>query len=86
MKVVINHITETTCELHHETDGFIGEIKNVVTLNDIRIQILTNKLSGYFCMFEGHKIEISPRGKITNWVKGFFDLCEEQLDIILGVK
>ncbi len=87
MNIIINNnITQKPCELHHETLGFIGEIKNETALNDVRIQILTHKVSGYFCIFEGHKIEISPTGKIKNWVKGFFDLTENQLDIILGVK
>ncbi len=32
------------------------------------------------------QIPISPKGKITNWIEGFFDQTENDLDIILGVK
>lgn len=52
--------------------GFLNEWESI----DLRCQIAEQKVSGYYLIFNGLKIEIQPNGKINNWVNGLYDTNE----------
>lgn len=47
MNIIINNerVNQVHCELHNETLGFIGIIKNATALYDVQVQIKRNKLA-----------------------------------------
>lgn len=49
--------------------GFLNEHENY----DLRCQIAEQKVSGYYLIFNGLKIQIEPNGKINDWVNGLYD-------------
>lgn len=54
--------------------GFLNEWENA----DLRCQIAEQKVSGYYLMFNGEKIEIQSTGKISweGWKNGLYDTNE----------
>jgi hypothetical protein len=54
--------------------GFLNEWENA----DLRCQIAEQKVSGYYLIFNGEKIEIQPTGKISweGWKNGLYDTNE----------
>jgi len=54
--------------------GFLNEYENA----DLRCQIAEEKVSGYYLMFNGKKIEIQPNGTINwyDWERGLYDTNE----------
>lgn len=86
--VKINKFTETKCFLHND-EQFIGEINSYLELTDVRIQIMEQKLEGYYIYWHAQKrvIPIDSRGNLCEWPKGFYDLYDKQLEkLIFGVK
>jgi predicted ATPase len=62
-------------------DGLFARV-NEYELNDLRIQIKTKKVEGFYCVFEGYRIYINKDGSLSHWPKGFFDTMEKQLTIL----
>jgi len=85
MRVVIREIKETSCELYDELDIFVGRINSVLSLNDVRIQIMEQGLEGYHIRWMNTydvpvNIPINRYGRLDNWPPGFFDEWDLQLE------
>lgn len=72
-----NKIEPQIVEVRND-DGFSAKV-NMWELNDIRIQIKNEKATGFYVIFEDHKILINERGALSHWPKGFNDLLDDQL-------
>jgi hypothetical protein len=81
-KIVINKIEPQTVELYTPDNISLGFV-NEYEFNDIRIQIKQKQVDGYYCMFNGHRFNIDKNGRSKDWVVGFFDLFDNQLDKLI---
>lgn len=52
-------------------------------LYDIRLQIKNQELEGYYIVFENVRIYINIKGQLDHWPKGFFDLTDHYLSLLL---
>lgn len=92
--VKINQIEETTCQLFDPEDNLIGDITSVLQLNDVRIQIMQQKLKGYYFIWmhdpknpvNGRRLDINPDGRMPDWPNGFFDEWDNQLSTLIGTQ
>lgn len=73
MKVVIRNYLDKPALLYNPDGCIIGEIKNDTAFEDVRRQIGLQRLSGYYVMFEGNRINIDRYGNIEECPEGFFD-------------
>lgn len=63
-------------------DGFFARV-NEHELQDIRLQIKNQEAEGFYVVFEGQNILINKRGELSHWPKGFFDLTDYYLCLLL---
>jgi len=85
-KIIINKIIEPILELFDSNHNKIGNITSYLQMNDVRLQIKRNKLVGYYFLFNNQKIEINENEKLLNFVEGFYDLVDDQIDEMLDLK
>ena len=85
MTVKINDIKETTATLINPEGIVVGEIKSQLQLDDIRIQIKKQKLSGYTIKWIDYMIEIFDTGGLSELPFGFFDIMDTQLNELIGL-
>lgn len=83
MTVKINDIKETTATLIDPQGEIVGQIESQLQLDDIRIQIKKEKISGYTIKWVNHLITISVDGYLSEWPFGFFDITDLQLEELL---
>lgn len=81
--IKINRIEPQEVMVFKPNDELLGSV-NQYEFNDLLIQIKNHKLKGYYVSFNGHRIDIDEHGRVITFVKGFFDLFEEQLSKLLG--
>jgi hypothetical protein len=74
----INRITPQTVEVFTPADRSMGFV-NEYEFNDLRVQIATNELEGYYVLHDNEKLFISSDGHLSNWGTGMFDLMEIQI-------
>ena len=89
MSVTINIFEYLPAHLYDYADNPVGIIKSPEQLNDVRIQIKTQGLTGYYMLWtdkEGleHHIKIDISGNLERWWPGFFDITDHQLERLLG--
>lgn len=81
--IEIRNIKDRPVELYSPKNELIGTIDNVLSFDDVRLQIKEKELSGYYVIFKGEKIGINKNGRVDGiWPIGFFDhheLIMEQL-------
>jgi hypothetical protein len=80
MKPEITKITPETVNIYHDEYGFIGEA-NEYEFNDLRIQIMNNKVEGYYVLKGDVRYYINNEGRLADWA--FFGLYEDQLRQLL---
>jgi hypothetical protein len=76
--IYINRITPQTVEVFTPADismGFVNEYE----FNDLRVQIATYSLDGYYVWHNNEKLYIDKHGRLPDWGNGLFDLIENQL-------
>lgn len=80
--------------LFDPNDNYVGTINSNIQLDDVRIQIKREKVSGYYLKFpkdfdDGEKhyetVEISDEGLFDHYPKDFFNLNDMQLEDLLGL-
>lgn len=81
--IKINNVVDMTVEVYHN-DKLIGAIDTQYQLNDIRLQVKRQKLSGVYFIFvrsndDVIRIDCDSNGNLSKWPKGFFDVIEKQL-------
>jgi hypothetical protein len=74
----INRITPQTVEAFTPTNRSMGLV-NEYEFNDLRVQIATHKLEGYYIKYNEKKHYIGKDGRLPFWSSGLFDLFEIQL-------
>ena len=84
--VKINDIKETTCTLIDPQGTVVGKIKSQLQLDDVRIQIKKQQISGYTIEWQEQIINISKYGRLDPWPFGFFDITDIQLNELLDWK
>jgi predicted ATPase len=87
--VKINKIKDSkACLFYNSTE--IGLISSQLQLNDVRLQIAKQKISGYYIIFNNGEglqaITIRPDGSLSRWPSGFFDANEKILAEIVRIK
>lgn len=73
MKVVIRNYLDKPALLYNPDGCKVGEIKNDTAFEDVRRQIGLQRLSGYYIMFDGQRIDIDRYGNVEEYPIGFFD-------------
>jgi predicted ATPase len=81
--VHINHIQEPVVPLYGP-EGLIGYIKNQLEFADVRGQIKTQRLQGYYFIFNDERIDIDEYGNCSKWPKGFYDQIDDLLTVVVG--
>ena len=80
--IIPKKIEEQTVE-HFSPEGIsLGFLTYLESL-DLRVQILENRASGYYLIFNGEKIEISPEGR-SKIPKNMFDHYTNLLTKLMG--
>jgi hypothetical protein len=79
-----NHIKEDHVPLYNPEGKLIGIIKNELAFNDVRIQIIKNKLRGYYIIHKDHKCRIGTNGELDFWPDDLYTTYTDQLSKILG--
>jgi hypothetical protein len=69
-----------------DPDGYSLGFLNEFEFNDLRIQIMEKKASGYYMMFKNERIDLYLDGTVSNWAEGFYDIGENQLGKILNLR
>ncbi len=77
----INKIEPQTVEVFTPKGRSMGFV-NEYEFNDLRIQIATHKLDGYYVKYNDKKYYINKDGNLPFWTSGLFDLFETQLSKI----
>lgn len=88
MAITVNHdITaqEDFGVLHNDL-GFVGNIENELQLYDVQIQIAKEKATGYYILWKGHRINISPDGSMDNWPLGWCDQTQYAFQELRAVR
>jgi hypothetical protein len=71
----------------YDSEGLFHATVNEHELYDIRLQIKNQELKGYYVLFNDgkviHHIDINIKGQLSNWPKGFFDLTDSYLTLLL---
>lgn len=75
MAITVNHDITAQQDFGalHNSEGFVGKIENELQLYDVQIQIAKAKAAGYYILWKGHRINISPDGEMDNWPLGWCD-------------
>lgn len=66
----------------HGPSGYIGDLNVGIQLTDVCYQIWKNKLTGYYVMDAGVKIDISRDGKLAKPLSAI----EEELNMLLKME
>lgn len=74
-----NNIEEDHVPLYSPEGSLIGIIENGLAFNDVRIQIIENKLSGYYIMYKGQKCLIGTNGELETWPNDLYTTYTDQL-------
>lgn len=81
--VTINEFKQIECDLYDPNGNLIGTIKNEYSFNDVRIQIMKQRLEGYYVVFNDYRIDIDVDGRLDSFPEGFYDILENQYDELL---
>ncbi len=81
--IEIKDIQEIACQLYDPEGNLIGVIDTELQLNDVRLQIKTQSLEGYYCLFNSlnggqYRIDFDKNGRVDFWPDGFFDTSMKQ--------
>lgn len=79
-----NNIQEDHVPLYNPEGKLIGIIENALAFNDVRIQIIENKLRGYYIMYKDQKCRIGTNGELDFWPDDLYTTYTDQLSKILG--
>ena len=86
MVTINENLIPTTCILVDPDNVTVGEIKNPIQLNDVRIQIAINRLIGYRIFWNGTTININPNGDLVDWPYGFYDDEQRQFRELFEIR
>lgn len=84
--ITIKRIKQAVCKLYSPKDVEIGVIDDIISLNDVRIQIAQQGLEGYYLIWEDQKIPILPNGDVTKWPLLFYDDQQHQFYVLVSIR
>lgn len=76
--IEIRHFANPMVRLYNAQNSLVGTIYNELQFNDIRIQIKTKQLSGYYVYWRDEKININKDGKLDKASDGLYDQANKQ--------
>lgn len=82
-RVKINTIVENSASLYNHEFEYVGEICNIMQLNDVLLQIKHHEISGYYIKFQKETIMITPNGRLTRKPEGLFPKFTQQMEEIM---
>lgn len=84
--IVINEIKEKPVTLFDPTDKEVGVISDNLQFNDVRLQIVRNKVKGYYILIDSGKFYLNPNGTIENADGGFnCDAFSKFTEIVMNI-
>lgn len=75
--IKINKIIPQTVEAFSPDGSSMGFV-NEYEFNDLRVQIATHKIMGYYVKYNDKRYYINKDGSLSFWTSGLFDLMENQ--------
>ncbi|WP_291599148.1 hypothetical protein [Bacteroides sp.] len=84
-EIIVKEIKNPPVKIFTPDNSLLCETENDLIFNDIRIQIMDKKLSGYYIEFNGERTDIKPDGTLDVWPKGLFDISVTQLNYLFGI-
>lgn len=82
----IMRLTPERVDLYGPDDNMMGTLFNEYELNHVRIQVVKNKLEGYYIKWKEYKINILLDGELSEWPDGLYDMNEKQFVELLKAK
>jgi hypothetical protein len=80
--IKVNKITPPTVEVFDPEDNSLGQL-NEYEFYDLRLQILKNRVQGYYVMFNGERSNINSFGRLDNWHKDMFNIIESYCEELI---
>lgn len=71
--VIVHYLKEESVTVCNPDGVELVTTNNPLVFNDIRLQIGTKHLEGYYIIHRGKKHSIEPTGQIWPWPEGLFD-------------
>lgn len=84
-EIIVRDIKNPPVKIFSPDNSLLCETENDLVFNDIRIQIMDKKLSGYYIEFNGERTDIKPDGTLDIWPKELFDISTNQLNYLFGI-
>lgn len=84
MGIEIRCIRNKPVKVFNPDGTLLCETDNELQFNDILIQIMEQRLTGYYIKFKGKRRNIEPSGTVKHPPSGFFDIMNEQLRKLTG--
>lgn len=86
--IVIKEIKESPVNVYHNAN-LIGEIDSIYQFNDIKIQVMEQKLEGVYFIWKDQnnqerQINCLTDGKCDDNPNGFFDVLDNQFTKLCG--
>lgn len=78
-----NNIEEDHVPLYNPEGKLVGIIENELAFNDVRIQIMENKLRGYYIVYKGQVCRIDIHGELDIWSNDLYRTNVDQLSKLL---
>lgn len=78
-----NNIEEDHVPLYNPEGKLVGIIENELAFNDVRIQIMENKLRGYYIVYKGQVCRIDIYGELDIWPNDLYRTNVDQLSKLL---
>lgn len=78
-----NNIEEDHVPLYNPEGKLVGIIENELAFNDVRIQIMKNKLRGYYIVYKGQVCRIDIHGELDIWPNDLYRTNVDQLSKLL---
>lgn len=72
-EVIINNHIDPEVMLYGPDGNEVGLICNTAALDNVRVQICRQHLTGYYFIYNGEKICIDGNGNVEKWPDGCFD-------------
>jgi len=77
--IKINDIQDSPADLYDPDGNKVGTIETMLQFNDVRLQILKQRLEGYVLHWKGLELELNNDGTLQSWPNDLFDITEKQM-------
>jgi hypothetical protein len=81
--ITINKPKDIPVPLYTPEDDLVGLIEDVLSFNDVRLQIIKQNVKGYYVIINEQRVFLYPDGSLNHLPKGLFDVFNNQVMDIL---